>query len=209
MTQERKTGLTKKGQAKRDAILAASRQCFERMGYSKTSMDDIARTCGIKKPSLFYYYPTKEILFYESFSRIWEENIAALIETARQKAPVPTRIQDYIRSSVLYYGSVVQQFGTSPSVLLQTEAEFEAIFQPQVEGLILSFYGSVLEEGLETGVFTGLDLDRTVDLIGRVERTFRLDAFKRAAAGGQDEVDFNRLADDTVFVVERLLQNKS
>ena len=172
-------------------------------------MDDIARAGGIKKSSLFYYYETKEVLFYESFSRTWEQHIVELIESAHRNSPVATRIQDYIRASVLYYGSVVQQFGASPSVLLQTEEEFETIFQPQVEGLILDFYDSVLKEGLETGVFVAIDTERAVDLIGRIERTFRFDAFKRAVTDEMHEVDFERLADDTVFVVEKLIQNKS
>ncbi len=209
MEPQKKTGLTKKGQAKRDAILKAARQCFEQNGYAKTTMDDIAQACRIKKSSLFYYYETKEALFYEGFTRIWEENLAALRDKARKSAPLQSQIQTFIRASALYYGSVARQFGTSPLVLLKTEDEFETIFKPHVEDMILEFYRTVLEEGIAAGVFApAADAGRVADLIGRVERTFRLDAFKTAVKEERREVDFDRLAGDTVFVVEGLLSIK-
>jgi TetR/AcrR family transcriptional repressor of mexJK operon len=50
---------TEKGQL----ILAAARRRFAHYGFSKVTMDEIAGDVGLAKPSLYYYYPTKESLF--------------------------------------------------------------------------------------------------------------------------------------------------
>jgi len=51
--------------AKRSSIKEAAKELFFRFGLSKTSMDDIARQCNLAKPTLYYYYPSKESIFNE------------------------------------------------------------------------------------------------------------------------------------------------
>jgi TetR/AcrR family transcriptional regulator len=48
---------------KQRAILNAGYACFEKNGYDKASMGDIASTAGIPKASLFYYFGTKKNLY--------------------------------------------------------------------------------------------------------------------------------------------------
>lgn len=48
---------------KKHEILSAGFKLFGRNGYSKTSVNDIARSCGISKASLFYYFGSKENFF--------------------------------------------------------------------------------------------------------------------------------------------------
>jgi AcrR family transcriptional regulator len=44
----------------REEILNEARELFERFGFKKTSMEDIARQIGKSKSALYYYYKTKE-----------------------------------------------------------------------------------------------------------------------------------------------------
>jgi AcrR family transcriptional regulator len=51
--------------SKKVMIKKAAKQLFFHFGLNKTSMDDIARQCHLAKPSIYYYYPSKESIFEE------------------------------------------------------------------------------------------------------------------------------------------------
>jgi len=50
---------------KKEIIKSAARELFFRFGFNKTSMEDIAHQSKMAKPSLYYYYPSKESIFNE------------------------------------------------------------------------------------------------------------------------------------------------
>jgi AcrR family transcriptional regulator len=47
-------------------IMEAAHLLFQRFGYKKTTMEDIAREAGKGKSSLYYYFKTKEEIFRET-----------------------------------------------------------------------------------------------------------------------------------------------
>src|SRR5436189_5154872 len=47
----------------REEILNGARELFQRFGFKKTTMEDIARQIGKSKSALYYYYKTKEDIF--------------------------------------------------------------------------------------------------------------------------------------------------
>jgi TetR/AcrR family transcriptional repressor of mexJK operon len=53
------------GHTKRECIKSAAKQLFFHFGLTKTSMDEIAQQCNLAKPTLYYYYPSKEAIFNE------------------------------------------------------------------------------------------------------------------------------------------------
>jgi AcrR family transcriptional regulator len=62
-------------------IVTESASLFDRDGYSKTTMDDIARAVGIAKPTLYHYFSSKEDLL----ASIHEEFIDLLISEHEQR----------------------------------------------------------------------------------------------------------------------------
>src|SRR6516165_1267228 len=57
-------------------IVTAAASVFDRDGYGSTSMDDIARTVGIAKPTLYHYFSSKD----EILTSIHEEFIDLLLD---------------------------------------------------------------------------------------------------------------------------------
>ena len=47
----------------KNLIVEVAASIFSRFGYRKTTMDDIARTFGMRKSSLYYYFSSKEAIF--------------------------------------------------------------------------------------------------------------------------------------------------
>ena len=50
---------------KKELIKKAARDLFFRFGFNKTSMEDIAKQSGLAKPTLYYYYESKNSIFNE------------------------------------------------------------------------------------------------------------------------------------------------
>ncbi len=46
----------------RERLLAAARNLFARRGVADTTMDDIARVAGVSRPTVFNYFPSKNLL---------------------------------------------------------------------------------------------------------------------------------------------------
>jgi AcrR family transcriptional regulator len=49
---------------KREAVLRAAASAFNRRGYANTSLDDIAATLGVSKPTLYQYFGSKQEILY-------------------------------------------------------------------------------------------------------------------------------------------------
>jgi AcrR family transcriptional regulator len=49
---------------KREAVLRAAASAFNRRGYANTSLNDIAATLGVSKPTLYQYFSSKQEILY-------------------------------------------------------------------------------------------------------------------------------------------------
>ena len=59
-------------QFQRDRVLKAAAHCFNRKGYSGTSLKDVAGILGLTDPALYYYVKNKEELVYLCYVRAAE-----------------------------------------------------------------------------------------------------------------------------------------
>lgn len=69
------------GTARRAQIRRVAAELFDASGYRETSMDDIATAVGIKKASLYYYFPGKDQLLVE----LHEEMIDLIISQQHER----------------------------------------------------------------------------------------------------------------------------
>ncbi|KUK92751.1 MAG: Transcriptional regulator, TetR family [Thermotogales bacterium 46_20] len=60
----------------RNRILRAARKAFAERGRDGVSMSEIAREAGVQKALIYYYFPSKEDLFYE----VWQYSLDELEE---------------------------------------------------------------------------------------------------------------------------------
>ena len=73
----RSKGANYEGQ--REAILAGAAELFAHRGYQGTSMQDVAKACGLSKATLYHYYRDKD----EMLASIADEHVSGLVELVK------------------------------------------------------------------------------------------------------------------------------
>ncbi|WP_174187917.1 TetR/AcrR family transcriptional regulator [Nocardia barduliensis] len=104
-------GAYAKGIAKREEILAAALEIVARVGYSRTTVRELAEAVGLSQTGLLHYFGSKEQLFAAILARRDEADRdtftaagppdlpAALIGLIRHNADVPGLVELYARFS--------------------------------------------------------------------------------------------------------------
>ncbi|HLA72350.1 MAG TPA: TetR/AcrR family transcriptional regulator [Steroidobacteraceae bacterium] len=100
---------TPEGRAlKRDAVILAAARAFRERGYHKTSLDDLAASLKVTKPTLYLYVPNKEAILFECFKAGLAQIQATLGECESARGPARERLFAFIRG---YAAAIVGDFG--------------------------------------------------------------------------------------------------
>jgi AcrR family transcriptional regulator len=93
---------------KRDAVILAAARAFRERGYHNTSLDDLAASLKVTKPTLYIYVPSKEAILFECF----RAGLAQIQETLEHcegaQGPARERLFAFIRG---YAAAIVGDFG--------------------------------------------------------------------------------------------------
>ena len=81
----------------RDRVLKAAADCFNRKGYSGTSLKDVANRLGLTDPALYYYVRNKEELVYLCYVRAAEIGREAMERGADEGQSGIDQVRLYLR----------------------------------------------------------------------------------------------------------------
>ena len=177
---------------------------FGKMGYSKATLDDIAHAIGLKKPTLYYYYKSKEVLFIEAFSQEWKERLSSLKRIAEQEKNPHKQLLLYIRSSLRYYQEIVTQHTISIKVLIETRMIFQELFR-ESRAKEANYYAAVIKEGIANGSFILCEAERVGYSIMVVKDLIQFEEFQRAEFHRQEHINFEKIEQDVLFTVSLIL----
>jgi AcrR family transcriptional regulator len=189
---------------KKVEILAAARTLFNRQGYPKTSVDDIAQAVGMRKSSLYYYFKNKEEIFLDAFKEEWRNNLKRFLNEA-SKQPDPTkRILVYISASLKHYDDTVIKHNIPVKVLVETRNLFR-ISMNEVNEDRIKFYKSCINDGIEKGLFKPCDVEKVAKTIITVKFSIQYDHFNQFIHSTPDKSDFNQIKEEILFAVGLML----
>ena len=93
---------------KREAVILAAARAFRERGYHRTSLDDLAASLKVTKPTLYLYVQNKEAILFECF-RAGVAQIQASLDACEGIAgPARERLFGFIRG---YAAAIVGDFG--------------------------------------------------------------------------------------------------
>ncbi|WP_299825648.1 TetR/AcrR family transcriptional regulator [uncultured Pontibacter sp.] len=153
--------MTSKDELIKTEILNEAQKLFRHYGWSKTTMEDIAKAAGKGKSTLYYYYKSKDEIFDAVVSREMEEVFRILkeavdkVETAENKLRTLCLTKFHIlQEKVNLYNVVKGEIEASIPRLMDLNRRYEI--------REISLVRSILKFGLEKGEFaqyTAEDID--------------------------------------------------
>jgi AcrR family transcriptional regulator len=93
---------------KREAVILAAARAFRERGYHNTSLDDLAASLKVTKPTLYLYVPNKEAILFECFRAGLAQIQSTLTECESAAGPARERLFAFIRG---YAAAIVGDFG--------------------------------------------------------------------------------------------------
>jgi AcrR family transcriptional regulator len=116
-------------------ILDAAERLLGQLGYSKTTMDDVARAAGVGKRTIYVYFPSKEDLTLATIDRIVDRLCARLEAVAAADRPAGEKLRAMLLDRVLfrfdsvrdYYHGLDELFAAlRPAYLARRQRYFDA-----------------------------------------------------------------------------------
>jgi TetR/AcrR family transcriptional regulator, cholesterol catabolism regulator len=128
-----------KADAQRDRILRAATEIFSRRGYRATSMNEVAAEVGLRKPTLYHYFHSKEELLVRLYEDVLAESLTLAREIVATSGTALGALRELLVSRVVYtceHKDLLKIFfeeeGELPPDLLETliirRREFEDLF---------------------------------------------------------------------------------
>jgi len=155
--------------AVRQRIVREAMRLFAAKGYNGVSVREIVEAAGITKPTLYYYYPSKEILFQRVVVDTLEEFRKQLEEAIGQPGAIRERLLRICRLHFEFSKANAEHFQLVHNLFFSNEAhlvhfDFEAFFKHNFELIC-----GVLADGIASGeIREGNPWLMTLVLVGAV-----------------------------------------
>ena len=149
---------------KRDAILHAAWGLIRHYGYSKTTIDDIARKAGIGKGTVYLYFKSKTDIML-GLTDLTNERITRELERiASQKKPPEKRLRACVVYRLMTLYALVNRYPHSEDVIASMMPEIVERLDRYVRrhGELL---GQIVAEGCAAGTLTSEDPAATGHLL--------------------------------------------
>ena len=95
-----------KEQIIRETIIESASVLFKKWGLKKTSMEDIARSVGKGKSTIYYYYTNKEEIFLIVMERLAKD----IVKNSKEVINKEKRAEDKLRKYLLEYSSEIKKY---------------------------------------------------------------------------------------------------
>jgi AcrR family transcriptional regulator len=150
-------------QLKRQVVLETAAKTFGRLGYERTTLAIIAGELNVAKPTLYYYFKSKDEILFE----IQNTAITALLETVRQTSADDRSCIDRLRHfTSAYFHMITSDFGaclsTVPFHALKKETHAQLLITSRKVDQILR---EILRDGAAAGEFAPCDPKLTAALL--------------------------------------------
>jgi AcrR family transcriptional regulator len=141
---------------KREAVLLAAVRMFNARGYHATSLDDVAASLGISKPTIYHYLGNKEQVLVECVNR----GLAMLRSAADEAADASGTGFDRLRAFLCRYAQInMDDFGrcvilTSDEVLSMDSATRFRARKREIDAAVRA----LIAEGIADGSIAPVDV---------------------------------------------------
>ncbi|MBB1645308.1 TetR/AcrR family transcriptional regulator [Sphingobacterium sp. UME9] len=196
--------MNKKEQVK-ERIGQAAMECFERYGLEKTTLEDIAKTVGLNKTSLYYYYKNKEDIFIEVAIREGQSFIDTLQKSTLKKKGVENQISFYLESRLNYYTNVLNMNRVSVESLDKILPRFFELYDAMMVQE-KAFLTKLLTQAIAHEKLDLTDPENIASVLINFANALKHSTEQQAILKRQVEIDYAQSLRDTNFLVSLIFR---
>ena len=196
--------MDKKESVKRQIGIAA-KECFLKYGLEKTTLDDIAKSLGLNKSSLFYYYKNKEALFLEVAINEGEEYLKSLQEKTLKKKSVEAMVLFYFEERFNYYMAVLNLNKITPETLHKLIPGFLELYESVMQKEIV-FLASILKDGIRKKEIFKADPTRLATSLIIMADSIKHYTEQRAVLEKAEQIDYSKGLDEIKYLLKLIFR---
>ena len=137
----------------RQRLLDIGLKLFANRGYAGTSVQDITDEAHVTKPTLYYYFDSKEGLFQALVDHAMDERLRLMQEAAPPEKPTVDQLTDIIVALTAFARRQPDLLRLTFAVVFAAEGEYPSGFKKQAKiHDSIQFVGAIIQAGLERGV---------------------------------------------------------
>ncbi|KIC93703.1 TetR/AcrR family transcriptional regulator [Flavihumibacter solisilvae] len=183
----------------------AAKECFLKYGLEKTTLDDIAKSMGLNKSSLFYYYKNKEALFLEVAVNEGEEYLKSLQEKTLKKKSVEAMVLFYFEERFNYYMAVLNLNKITPETLQKLIPGFLELYESVMQKEIV-FLASLLKEGIRKKEIFKADPIRLATSLIIMSDSIKHYTEQRAVLEKAEQIDYSKGLDEIKYLLKLIFR---
>ncbi|MNI09435.1 HTH-type transcriptional regulator MtrR [compost metagenome] len=180
-------------------------ECFERYGLEKTTLEDIAKTVGLNKTSLYYYYKNKEDIFIEVAIREGQSFIDTLQKSTLKKKGVENQISFYLESRLNYYTNVLNMNRVSVESLDKILPRFFELYDAMMVQE-KAFLTKLLTQAIAHEKLDLTDPENIASVLINFANALKHSTEQQAILKRQVEIDYAQSLRDTKFLVSLIFR---
>lgn len=138
-----------KDENKKEAILEATIQLINEIGFANVSMSKIAKIAGVSASTLYIYYENKEDMFRKVYVDVKKQMLCACKRGINREEPVEQSVRKICENLLEFmqehkeYFLFIEQSSNSPLVNLTLNREIETLSQETF---------AIFERGIQQGI---------------------------------------------------------
>ena len=139
-------------EASKALIISNAIQLFSKKGYASSSMDELAKLCGLNKAMVFYYFKNKKGLYEAVMTQVLEEIQQTILEENVKYTKPIEELESFIRT----YAKYACAHPYLPSLLLRELSDSGAVLPEMLFGAmrqLFALFSDILKRGEEKGCF--------------------------------------------------------
>lgn len=188
----------------KEKIIEGATRCFARFGYAKTTLDDIGKSVGLKKNSLYHYFKNKEDLFFVILNR-------EINKYTNESELALSSVKGIKNKIITYFETKLAGCGTQ-SILTAILAEiwdpahplyervYDLFFEKEV-GYLISFF----DQAREDGEIIDYDYKKYAESLSLVFSLFKQYELNRTSVYTGENMEL-KLDTKIIFIIETMLK---
>ena len=133
-------------------IIEGATQAFAEGGFAGASVDEIAKSAGVNKASIYYHVGDKESLYGLVIHEIIQNTLARI----NARMSLDQTPEEKLRAYILGIADTVEEHPPLPAIMMWAVSSGGQSLPEMVIGDLVAIYGrlmSILDEGAKAGVF--------------------------------------------------------